>query len=125
MADLQKLKKDILADGNIDDQEVETIRRELYADGKIDKDEVEFLMALRNEARATCPAFEALFFDAVKQNVLADGSIDAEEAALLRRMVFADGKIDANEKKFLGDLKAQAKKVSPEFQKLYEECVKA
>ena len=52
MADLQKLKAEILADGRIDEEEVTRIRAELYADGKIDKEEVEFLIALRNEARA-------------------------------------------------------------------------
>ncbi len=124
MADLKQLKANILADGTIDDQEVEVIRRELYADGEIDREEVEFLISLRNEAQSTCPGFEKLFFEALKKNVLADGAIDAEEAAWLRKMLFADGKIDEGEKRFLTDLKKQAKKVGPEFQKLYEECMK-
>ncbi|HWG47618.1 MAG TPA: hypothetical protein VN688_32945 [Gemmataceae bacterium] len=124
MANLQQLKASILADGTIDDQEVEVIRRELYADGEIDREEVEFLIALRNEARSTCPSFEKLFFDALKKNVLADGSIDAAEAAWLRKMLFADGNIDEGERKFLAELKSQAKQVSPEFQKLHDECMK-
>jgi hypothetical protein len=124
MADLQKLKVQLLADGKIDDQEVEVIRRELYADGQIDREEVEFLIALRNEARSVCPAFEKLFFQAVKQNVLTDGSIDAEEAAWLRKMLFADAKIDPQEKQFLKDLKSEARQVSREFQQLYDECMK-
>src|SRR5262245_28184417 len=119
MADLQKLKAEILADGRIEDAEVETLRRELYADGKIDKDEVEFLVALRNEAGSACPAFGQLFFEALQQNVLADGAIDAAEAAWLRRMLFADGVIDASEKQFLRDLHAQARQMSREFQELY------
>ena len=125
MADLKKLKADILADGKIEEQEVETIRSELYADGKIDKDEVEFLLALRTEAQSTCPSFEQLFFEAIGQHVLADGVIDAEEVVWLRKMLFADGKIDEGEKKFLTKLKSQAKRVGPEFQKLYDECMKA
>src|SRR5262245_45410352 len=94
MADLQKLKATILADGMIEDHEVELIRQELYADGRIDQDEVEFLVGLRNEAQKVCPAFEKLFFEAVKQHVLTDGLIDAEEADWLRRMLYADGQID-------------------------------
>jgi uncharacterized tellurite resistance protein B-like protein len=117
------LSLQVLADGTIDDHEVELIRRELYADGKIDREEVDFLIALRNEARAVCPAFERLFFEAVKQNVLTDGSIDAAEAAWLRRMLFADGQIDAQEKQFLRDLKNEAQQVSAEFQQLYNECM--
>src|SRR5262245_5389722 len=124
MADLKKLKAQILADGVIDNEEVELIRRELYADGQIDRDEVEFLIMLRNEAKSVNAAFEQLFFHALKQNVLGDGSIDAEEAAWLRKMLFADGKIDANEKKFLQDLKQAARKTSPEFDALYKECMK-
>jgi hypothetical protein len=123
MADLQKLKATILADGMIEDHEVEVIRQELYADGKIDKDEAEFLIALRNEARGVCPAFEELFFEAVKRNVLADGSIDAEEAGWLRRMLYADGKIDERERKFVWQLRHEASRVSPEFQQLYDECM--
>src|SRR5438067_8528872 len=101
MARLDELKAQILADGRIDDSEVEVIRRELYADGKIDREEVEFLIELRDAAKEVAPSFERLFFQAVKQNVLADGSVDAEEVEWLRRMLFADGKIDDAEKRFL------------------------
>jgi len=124
MADLQKLKAEILADGRIEEQEVETIRRELYADGRIDREEVEFLIALRNEAKSVCPPFEQLFFEAVKQNVLADGFLDADEAGWLRKMLFADGKIDEAEKRFLRELHSGATHVSREFQALYDECMK-
>src|SRR4051794_26857288 len=104
MADLKNLKETVLADGRIEDHEVEIICQELYADGKIDQDEVEFLIALRMEAQEVCPAFEEFFFEALKQNVLADGSIDAEEANWLRRML-DDGKIEKRERKFLWELK--------------------
>ena len=130
MADWRKVALSaFLADGVIDDTEVKILKKELWADGKIDKDEVEFLIDLRNLAQKKAKkkklksAFEKLFFKAVEQNVLADGSIDAEEAHWLREMLFADKKIDANEKKFLGRLKKGAKSTSPAFDKLYEECL--
>jgi hypothetical protein len=123
MADLQKLKATILADGMIENHEVEMIRQELYADGKIDKDEVEFLVALRNEVQRVCPAFEEFFFEAVKQNVLTDGFIDAEEADWLRRMLHAHGEIEERERKFVWELRQEAERVSPEFQQLYDECM--
>jgi hypothetical protein len=123
MTDLQQLKATLLADGILGDHEVEIIRQELYADGKIDKDEVEFLLSLRNEAEIVCPAFEGFFFEAVKQNVLADGSIGAKQAEWLRRMLFGDGKFDARERKFMGELRHQVERVSPEFQHLYDECM--
>src|SRR5262249_3242682 len=117
MSDLKKLKAEVLADGRIDDGEVARLQRELYADGTIDRDEVEFLIALRNEAAAVSPAFEELFFRALKDHVLADGSIDAAEASWLRSMLYADGVIDDREKQFLRELHAGARSVSPEFQR--------
>jgi len=124
MSKLNDLKARLLADGVIDDAEVKELRAELFADGKIDRDETELLVALRNEAKKTCPSFEQLFIDAIKANVLTDGSIDAAEAAWLRKAVFADGKVDDTEKKLLSELRAGARQVSPEFQKLFDECMK-
>ena len=130
MADWRKVALSaFLADGVIDDNEVKILKKELWADGKIDKDEVAFLIDLRNLAQKKAkkeglkPAFERLFFKAVEENVLADGSIDDAEARWLREMLFADRKIDANEKKFLARLKKTAKSTSPAFDKLYEECM--
>src|SRR5689334_11718941 len=117
MSQLESLRTQVLADGVIDEAEVAQMRAVLFADGKIDRDEAEFLVALRSQAKQTCPGFEKLFFEAVKLNVLEDGSIDAAEAAWLRKVLFADGKIDAGEKQLLTELRTQARQVSPEFQK--------
>jgi uncharacterized membrane protein YebE (DUF533 family) len=124
MTQLADLKARLLADGKIDDEEVAVIRKELYADGTIDKEEVEFLTAVRNEAREVCPAFETLFFEAVKSQVLTDGSIDADEVTWLRKMLFADGKVDAAEKKFFAELKSSARSTCPEFQTLADEVAR-
>ncbi len=132
MADWKKVAIDtILADGKIDVSEVKMLRKHLWADGKIDMEEVEFLIDLRNAAQKKArarkgrmnPKFEQLFFKAIAENVLEDGKIDAAEAKWLRKMLFADGKIDPGEKKFLARLKKGAKKLSPEFDRLYEECM--
>jgi len=133
MADFRKLAiATLLADGQIDDDEVKALRKELYEDGKIDKKEVDFLIDLRNQAQKKAkakqaevnPKFTALFFKAIEDNLLADGKIDTTEAKWLRTMLFADGKIDGDEKKFLARVKKAAAKVSPEFDKLYAECMK-
>jgi uncharacterized membrane protein YebE (DUF533 family) len=133
MADWRKLTiSAILADGKIDDDEVKVLKKELWADGVIDMDEVQFLIELRNAAQKKAKAqkaevnakFENLFFQAISQNVLKDGQIDAAEAKWLRSMLFADGKIDANEAKFLNKLKKGAARTSPEFDALYAECQK-
>jgi hypothetical protein len=124
MADLQKLKARVLADGVIDEDDVDHICGELYRLSKIDTQVVQFLITLRNEAQKVCPLFQQFFFETVKFNVLADGRIDAREASWLGRMLFADDKVDEHELRFLWDLKRQAKWVCPEFQQLYDECMR-
>jgi uncharacterized tellurite resistance protein B-like protein len=132
MADWKKVAiAAILADGRIDDSEVRMLRKHLWADRKIDAEEVQWLIDLRNTAQKKAkalkkpvnPKFEQLFFKAISENVLKDGTIDADEAKWLRKMLFADRKIDPGEKKFLARLKKSARKVSPEFDKLYQECM--
>lgn len=124
MADWKKLLTEVLlADGTIDAGETALVRNELFADGKVDDEEMTFLLDLRKRADRACPEFHACFFAALKAKVLADGTIDSGEAKLLREIIFADGKVDDDEKAFLTDLKASAKSVSEEFEKLLAECV--
>lgn len=58
----------------------------------------------------------------LKDVLLADGRIDAEEAELLRREIMADGVVDDEEKAFLRELKEAAAETSPEFDALCEEA---
>jgi hypothetical protein len=132
MADWRKLAMAaILADGKIDDAEVKILRKELFGDKKIDDDERDFLIALRNAAQKKAyrgqlrPSFEKFFFEAIENNVLADGVIDADEARWLTKLIFADKKVDDNEKKFLERLKKGAKRTSPEFDALCAKCLGA
>jgi len=124
MPDLGKLKAKVLMRGVIEDRELETICRSLYADGQIDKPVIEFLVLLRNEARAVCPAFDDFFFEAVKFHVLGKGGVGAEEAMWLRQVLLAHGRIDARKRRFLTDVKNEARWVSREFEQLYEQCMK-
>jgi hypothetical protein len=113
---------------------LKALKRELMEDNKLDLDEIRFLMDLRTLAgkRAKAkkvnvdPAFDDTFFKLLYRQLMADGQIDREEAGWLREVLFHDGKIDKNEKAFLQKLKKAAKdKTSPEFEKLYEECMAA
>jgi len=125
MADWKKLLQDvILADGVIDASETELLKKEILADDVVDQEEVDFLVDLRNSAKSTSPEFVAFFFDALQQNILEDGVIDADEAKKLREIIFADGVVDEDEKKFLNSLKSSAKKISSEFEVLFDECMK-
>jgi len=117
-------KAALLADGQIDEREVALIRKEFFADGRIDRSELEFLLEVKKEAASAVPSFQKLLFEAVRNVILADGVIDAEEAAWLRTWIYADGKVDADEKHWLRELKLLASRVSPEFMTLYNECLK-
>src|SRR4051794_17802782 len=107
MADWKKLAlNSLLADGQIDENEVKILKKELYADGKIDRQELDFLIELRNQAQKKAkgdlhPEFEKLFFKAVQDRVLNNGAINKEGATLLRQVIMADKKVDDGEKKFL------------------------
>ena len=126
MADWKKLsKRALLSDGRIDLKETAIIREEIFADGRVDKSELEFLFNLRRDAESCVQAFQEMFFQAVKKHMLADGVISAAEAKWLRKMIFADGTVDEDEKKLMQGLKQEARDVSPEFQKLYDEIMKA
>jgi uncharacterized tellurite resistance protein B-like protein len=119
MADWKKLAKAlILADGYIEEKETDIIRRELLADGTINKTEAEFLIDLRNSAPRAVAKFHSFVFEVVKKALLADGDITAAEAAWLEKFILADGKVDEMEKTLLKELKAGAKKTSPEFEAL-------
>ena len=116
-------KAALLADGQIDEREVNIIRKEFFADGRIDRSELEFLLEVKKAAEAVVPSFQKLLFEAIRNVILADGSIDANEAAWLRTWIYADGKVDADEKHWLKELKLLADRVSPEFMALYNECM--
>jgi hypothetical protein len=125
MANLKQLMAEVLADGRIDGQSIERLKQELYADGKIDRSEADFLVELHKRVqRPAGPGWGQFFYKAIKDHILADGSIDAEETAWLRQMLWEDGQIDEDERKFLHELRGEAKQVSPEFEALFAECMK-
>jgi hypothetical protein len=124
MLKLRQIEQEIRAKGKVDSPELESLRRELYADGKIDRPKADFLVELHKRVQHMNPAFEQLFYKAVKDHVLAEGQIDAAEAAWLRQMLFTDGKIDDEARKFLHELKGEAKRVSRDFELLFHESMK-
>jgi hypothetical protein len=124
MLKLRQLERDVLATGKIDGPELDLLRRQLYVDGKIDRPNADFLVELHKRVQRLSPAFEQFFYQAIKDHILADGWIDGQNAAWLRRMLCADGKIDDEERKFLHELRGEAKNVSREFERLFAECMK-
>ena len=124
MLKLRHIEQDILTNGRVDGPELEALRQQLYAVEEIDRQKADFLVELHKRVQHMTPAFEQFFYQAIKDHILADGRIDAEESAWLRRVLLTDGKIKDEERKFLHELKGEAKQGSPEFELLFAESMK-
>jgi hypothetical protein len=124
MADLRQVEHDILAIGKVEGEELEVLRRSVYSGGKIDRQTADFLVELHKRVQHRTPAFDKFFYQAIKDHILANGRITKEESAWLRRMLHSNDTIDDEGRKFLHELKGEAKQVSPEFEALFNECMK-
>ena len=124
MQELRRIEQDILAKGKVDSDHIEALRLALYAGGPVGRSAADFLVELHKRVQHPNPAFEHLFYRAVRDHVLADGRIDAGEAAWLRRVLLADGTLRDEGRKFLHELKGEARGTSPEFEALFAEAMK-
>jgi len=124
MQELRRVEQHILANGKVGSSDLEALRQQLYCGGKVHRLEADLLVELHKRVQHLTPAFEQFFYRTIKDHILADGRIDADEAAWLRQLLFADGKIDDEERKFLHELQGEAKEVGPEFSALFAECMK-
>ena len=115
MKTLEELKKDLLADGIIDADEVKELEEFLYADGVVDKEEADFLFELNNavSGKENAPEWKEFFVKAITSFVLDDdqsnGEVDEEEAKYLYVQIKGDGQIDDIEKALLENLRAKSK----------------
>ncbi len=119
MGTLHQLRGELLNDGRITPAEVEVIRAYVEQDGKLDHQDVRFLVELLSDARDVCEEFDALFFPALKQVLLADGQITPDEQYWLLKMLYGDGRVRPSERRFLEELREQLEHRSPEFEAIY------
>jgi len=124
MTELRRIEQLILANGRVDTDELELLRTTLYSGGKINREAADFLVELHKRVERANPAWEHFFYRAIKDHMLADGKIGVEETAWLKRMFFADGKFQDEERKFLSELKGEAKHFSQAFDILVHESMK-
>lgn len=124
MKSLEQLKKELLADGIIDAQEVEELQEVLYADGVIDKDEANFLFELNDAVSGhdNHPSWNQFFVKAITSFLLEDevspGEIDDEEAEWLYSKVVGDGKVDGVERELLNHLRKESKSFPQKLESL-------
>lgn len=121
---LRQTEQVIMATGKVDKPELEILRQQLYSNGGIDRQGADFLVELHKRVQHMTPAFEHFFYQGIKDHILGHGRINTEETAWLRRMLFADGKIADRERKFLHELKGEAKEICYEFDTLFQESMK-
>ena len=124
MMKLRQIEQDILAKGKIDGPHMEALRQQLYADGNIDRAKADFLVGLHNRVQPQTPAFEHLYYKALKDHLLASERIGAEESTWLSNTLGADGAFKDEERKFLHELKGEAKQISPEFEIFFKQSMK-
>lgn len=125
MGRLRELQNELLQDGKITDQEVEVIREYIRGTGSLDMEDVKLLVELLCDAREVSPAFDELFFPALKEVILADGRIGLDEQFYLLKMLYSDKHVRESEKQFLRELRREAKETTPEFEALCEEAFHA
>ena len=124
MNTLNELKNSILADGVIDEQEVQKLRDVLYADGIIDKEEADFLFELNDavSSKKNHPSWKTLFVEAISSFLLDDetspGIVDNDEAKWLLTKIQGDGKLDEIEIALLENLKTKAIQIPDSLSKL-------
>ncbi len=124
MLNLRQIEQDVLVNGRVDGHELEFLRTQLYAAGTIDRRGADFLVELHKRVQHVTPAFELFFYQAIKDHVLADGRIWADEAAWLRQALSNGRWIKDEERKLLHELKGEAQEVSPEFELLFKQSMK-
>jgi hypothetical protein len=124
MQELRRIEQDILARGKVESDHLEALRLALYAGGTVGRPEADFLVELHKRVQHPNQGFEHLYYRAIKDHVLVDGRVDAAEAAWLQEVLLAEGTIKDEERKFLHELKGEARVVSREFETLFAEAMK-
>jgi len=124
MKTFSQIQHDILAIGKVEGAELEILRKRVYADGAIDRQTADFLVELHKRVQHRTPDFDKFYYRAIKDHILANGRITKEESAWLRRMLHSNGRLSDEGRKFLHELKGEAKQASHEFETLFNECMK-
>lgn len=108
---LKDLRKEVLADGKIDEQDVEILKDVLELDQGLDQLKADFLIDLKNSVNKEkiAPQFKQLFVNALAAYLLEDenspGEIDEDEAKWLRGKMQSTGKTDEFDKALLETLR--------------------
>jgi hypothetical protein len=114
-----------LADGKVDDADVQQLLELMSADDKLDLDDVKLLVELYCGTSRRCAAFDDLFFAVLEEVMLQDGEVKLSEQFYLLKMLYSDREVCDNERDFLRKLKSRSTRRSPAFDALCETALHA
>ena len=120
MANLIKIREELLADGKITTNEVNKIKEWMAANGELDVVDARLLVELMKDADSVCEEFDAMFFPCLREIILKDGQVGADEQFVLLQMLYSDGEVRQCERDFLVELYRSVDDVTPEFKHLCE-----
>lgn len=114
MADLAKLRKDIVADGKFQKSDVELIRAAMFDEEGMTKEKGDFLFEIKDTIKKESLSrdFEKVFVEAISTLLLEDevspGEIDEAEAKWLRAKIQHNGHQDKVDRALLKNLRAKS-----------------
>ncbi len=123
MANLYKIREQLLRDHKITINEVEMIKDQMATDGKLDFADARLLVELLQDAREVCSEFDELFFPCLREIILEDGKIQMDEQFILLKMLYSDGEVRESERHFLTELYRDADEITPEFRQLCDNAL--
>lgn len=110
----RELRKQLFANGKIDDEDVALLRKTLLGDHKMDRDKGNFLFEIKDDTheRNRCKAFRDLFVEAITILLLDDeespGEISEDEAKWLRAKIRLKGFTDKTDDALIDNLKTRS-----------------
>ena len=116
--------------GEVDEKEASYLISKIKTDRQVDTAELALLVNITAKAKATCPKFQKFVLQSLKDAILADGTIDADEIKMIKTVVYGNGGgestgVNRAEADFLFELNdaVSNKKNLPEWEKLFVEAI--
>jgi len=136
---LQKLFVEALTDhvlgdrtspGEVDEKEAAYLIAKIKGDKQVDEVELALLVNITAKAKSTAPKFQKFVLASLKDAILADGVIDANEVKMIKTVIYGSGSgegagVSRSEADFLFELNdaVSGKENAPGWKRLFVEAV--
>lgn len=121
---------DKVSPGEVDENEASYLIRKIKADRQVDAVELALLVNITAKAKSSCPKFQKFVLQALKDAILADGVIDANEVKMIKTVIYGSGSgegsgVSRAEADFLFELNdaVSGKKNAPGWKNLVVEAI--